>query len=163
MIHAIIGGALAGKTTYVRATYLKGPLSHQKESGIPVTRCGDVRVVGNYTSSIRCCGVDQMGRDQKTIRLKLIAWLAQESTPDTLIVLEGTALQHDSFFEGLKLLQGVKLIYITSASTAIAERAKRLKIKWIDILYMTHRKAHTTYYKWRKEFEHEIVYQHPKL
>lgn len=157
MIHIVMGGALSGKTTYVRKKYLNGDFEVNRIEGIPYSQRGNTFVIGDYSKETRTCGVDQLGRSGQVAHTKVLAFLENfGKNRRYTAVAEGTILHRDVFFEQL-IGQPVKLIYLHPSIAVIAQRAKELNIKWLDILTMSHKVAAKMFLKWKKEFDYEII------
>jgi len=166
VIHIIIGGALSGKTTYVYKKFIEGNYSIVKHledvpCTLPYNHIKKTIVIGDYLRKIRCCGVDQLGRDAKRVHEKVLNVIGVYGyKEDTLVVAEGTLLHRDAFMRNL-VGAPLKLFYLAQPGEVIQERVKALKIKWTGIVTMTHRQARDCFMKWNKEFEYEIIDQHP--
>lgn len=160
MIHIVIGGSLAGKTTFVRKRFLKGKLALGRLDNIPVTLAPKLTLAaGNYLATTRTCGVDQLGRNYSFIHEQLGHLVASYGLEYRHIVFEGNACADMEFMERMKNSgHPVKLYLVTATAKQIQERAKAHNINYgQSIIAMSYRRAMKTFQAYKGVFEHEVV------
>ncbi len=99
MIYVVIGQSGSGKTTYVLNRWLKvGRMETLTGYPVPVTRCGNVRLIGVYDLQRRELGTDKLPYNSVAKVLDTIDLLVAEGAE---IVMEGDRINNSRVFEHL--------------------------------------------------------------
>lgn len=157
-IDVILGGCLAGKSTYVKKTYLGYGFELKIWDDVPVSVGPHAAAVGDYGRSLRGSGFDQVAHRKGAIdRVVDMLFDFRNRTPTWAV--EGHALQSKTFMEGIKGIYGAKnirLILLNPSVEEVRRRATLHRVKWNDLVLSSYRSAFKVWSQYKGEFEHEI-------
>jgi len=96
MIHVVIGQSGSGKTTYVRQRWLHGATEVLYSYPVPVTRCGEVYLIGIYDDQRRELGTDKLPYNALPRIISTVDMLAGSE-----LVMEGDRINNRRMFDHL--------------------------------------------------------------
>lgn len=166
MIYILIGQSCAGKTSFLRNTWLDESARIINVDGfnIPVTETDDALFIGDYINVKRLnCGLDCVSRAQYSLLLPLVCELYKRGKD---IVLDGEPIYSHPFFDGI-LEKGfdVKLYFIrcslsTSIKRNVADEGKgrqHLEPKHFKVLKTLSTKSENLYGDYAKRMNGEVI------
>lgn len=151
MIHVVIGQSGAGKTTFVKNTFLQGGLEII-DGIVPVTTNGEFYAIGKYGIGIRTEGTDRLHlSSHKDIRSRVVELISEGKK----VVLEGDRITGDNMFLFFSKLKVKKHLYLLECPLEVS--IQRLNIEGITSSYSflkaTKTKSKRVYLSWQKFFD----------
>lgn len=158
MIHLVIGGCCAGKTTFVKKHFLGSASGFREDriGGVPLSISPFYCAVGHYDKPTRTLGVDQMGWNTKQVQGKLLDFMGSHAVLFSELVMEGNVITDVRFIDQIKT--PIKLWFINPPSNVVAHRLKALKIKYgPSIITLSYRRAFAVWERYRREVPCELI------
>lgn len=155
-VHIVVGGSCAGKSSFVRNTFIRGRAYKTEKDLIPLTELPDCYILGRYDTGERRVGTDKVSRQQISDFLPQIKKLLPKGKD---IVLEGVKCVSNPLFSGIEALGcPVKLYWIRISASESIRRVKANGGIATDTTLKTEcTKAKNIYNKWCNVFDSEIL------
>lgn len=155
MIIVVIGQSGAGKTTFVKETFMRGE-THIVEDIVPYTQTEEYAVVGKYYIGKRTEGTDTLSYNSQEKIRQLVQKLVKEGKN---VILEGDRINNRTTFAFLSMLKvPVKMFLVTCRLETSMLRLRSAGSEITEtFVKATRTKSHNNFKKWKKRFNGEVV------
>ena len=155
MIYVVIGQSGAGKTTFVKKTFLSGELKIVDDI-VPYTTNGNICAVGKYGIGRRTEGTDTLPYNSGAKIRELIKKLYAEGKN---IVIEGDRINNRATFELLETFGAAVKLYLVSCTLETSIKRLRDSGSAITVKFIkaTRTRSENNFAKYRDKFCGEIV------